>query len=121
MAETRVGRRKLRKYSRAHPSIGATCSPVLSLKPARDIAAFPADCTPVKPLFWREFPQNCERREHPLATPRETGNMMGGENFIPWRDLLVHPLRKENSTGENTRGSDGPRSGCDAVHDDCDS
>jgi hypothetical protein len=121
-AKTPLDRGKWRNYgTRSLASIGATRRSVLSIKPPRNIATLPADSAPVKSLFLRELPQNYERRQHPLATPRETGDIMGGENLIPYRDLLVYPLRNENSTGENTRGSDGPLPGCDAAHDCCDS
>jgi hypothetical protein len=68
-----------------------------------------------------EFSGNRQCEKDPPLTSSEVRDVRRGENLIPCRDLLVRPLRNESSTVKSTRGSDGPRSGCIAAHDCCNS
>ncbi len=63
-------------------------------EPLEDVAAQPADSPTVKTLPLREATEQCQRCKNPTMSPREPGNVMGGQHLLAGGTLLIDPLRE---------------------------
>ncbi len=63
-------------------------------EPLEDVASQPADPPAVKPLPSREATEQCQRSKDPAMSPREPGNVMGGQQLLEGGTFLIDPLRE---------------------------